>query len=862
MKTHITLASTILPVLLLATFTGARAQQQEISQLWVGEQLWAFGGSEYRGDADYRNNGNWRSMPGAYVGFRYSGNGPLPEPLEFTIPLDKQLPLGTYRLFVKNFYRGRMEATLGDITRPITIRRFDWSPGVTFETNAPVDKIVLRYYPDGERGIVADTGASQTRNYILQGVFLTTANDQVPVRAGEIIRMLPQKLPDPIEGNALANASFETGVHPWGKRFGTPKLVLPHQLDTSTAAHGCTSLRFRQRLQIDLESPLVRLRPGVYTLSFYAKSATPIEIDAFLFGLSEDLKNYAQSGIAGSFQVDKEWKRYHVTANVTPRTGLLYTTIFRGESDEPSNVWLDAVQFEPGELTEFRPRCAEVGFVCQTPGHIFYEGEPGEVEVRVWAADASGSPKPGVAANVNWEVTDYWGQSVANGELFVPTGDGHGRKVFRPFQSRRGVYRLTFRLGESASEMVYSVMPPNRHLDRPYPDGTLGTDTHFDPTNLAILKRANFNWILSKKIGRWYVVEPERGEYHFEDKAMAAVRENHLSLVIQFLNPSWGAQDWLKPFLKPSGGAEWKDERKKTYLDVWEKYIHQTVEHYKSTVKHWEIENEPNSPYTSAEYAEILRRASRAVRGADPAANVVAFSGGGFNADFYTDVVARVGRDSFDVASVHLYGNVAETHRAYASFLDKIDKPGWNTETGATCPTFFTRLPHFEEFRQDRYWENHHEELRRTAMVSVRNYLTTLSVGGMQRYFHYFARFSNCSPSQPTRWFGGGKEINEFDGSLRANGVGLSIASHFLDGAQYVGPLKFSPEIEAHLFASGDEGIGFLWTTGTTNVEIPFRGNSEFTFYDIMGNSIPRDKVQPTASPIYFRGPLEGASTR
>jgi len=64
------------------------------------------------------------------------------------------------------------------------------------------------------------------------------------------------------------------------------------------------------------------------------------------------------------------------------------------------------------------------------------------------------------------------------------------------------------------------------------------------------------------------------------------------------------------------------------------------------------------------------------------------------------------------------------------------------------------------------------------------------------------------------------------------------------------------------LFKSGDEGIGFLWTTGATNAEIPFRGKSEFTFYDIMGNPIPRDKAQPTASPIYFRGPLEGASTR
>ncbi len=82
----------------------------------------------------------------------------------------------------------------------------------------------------------------------------------------------------------------------------------------------------------------------------------------------------------------------------------------------------------------------------------------------------------------------------------------------------------------------------------------------------------------------------------------------------------------------------------------------------------------------------------------------------------------------------------------------------------------------------------------------MQNYLTTLSTGGMERYFYYFCRFTNCGPSQPTSRFGSGKELVEFDGSLRANAVGLSIASHLLDEARYHGPAGRDERLELHVF--------------------------------------------------------------
>src|SRR6266540_5531111 len=135
-------------LMLLVAATTAGAETPGFTQMWKGEALWPFlpeSGGKYAGSKDPKE---WQGIPGATLSFNYSGKGPLPAPKDFVIKLDKPLPLGpSYRLFVKNFYVGKMEATLGDVTRPLTIRRYEWTPGVPFEPNAPVDKIVLRYFP-------------------------------------------------------------------------------------------------------------------------------------------------------------------------------------------------------------------------------------------------------------------------------------------------------------------------------------------------------------------------------------------------------------------------------------------------------------------------------------------------------------------------------------------------------------------------------------------------------------------------------------------------------------------------------------------------------------------------------------------
>src|SRR5438046_6973471 len=106
-------------------------------------------------------------MAGASIGVGLGWKGPVAEAFDFNIPLEKPLSQGSYQLFVKNFYVGKMEATLGDTTLPLSIRRYDWTPRVTFETDVPVDKIVLRLFPNT---FVPESGEQQEQAYIVQGV--------------------------------------------------------------------------------------------------------------------------------------------------------------------------------------------------------------------------------------------------------------------------------------------------------------------------------------------------------------------------------------------------------------------------------------------------------------------------------------------------------------------------------------------------------------------------------------------------------------------------------------------------------------------------------------------------------------------
>jgi hypothetical protein len=210
---------------------------------------------------------------------------------------------------------------------------------------------------------------------------------------------------------------------------------------------------------------------------------------------------------------------------------------------------------------------------------------------------------------------------------------------------------------------------------------------------------------------RWRVIEPNRGERKFEaiDRAVAAIPDGVEILGILMSVPTWAnGRD-------PERTEGWADSYPPTNLRDWERYVEDTVMHFKGRIRHWEIWNEQNGvdfyrPLPDpAGYAALLKTAYAAAKKADPKC-VVVLGGLQMNGivpnpwspvktpDFLEALYRAGAARHFDVCNIHPYvlpeegadrmmSLIGDTLALMARFGDD-RKPIWLTEvgSGATSP--------------------------------------------------------------------------------------------------------------------------------------------------------------------------------
>jgi len=169
--------------------------------------------------------------------------------------------------------------------------------------------------------------------------------------------------------NILENSSFEIGAsHGWG--FATSYEISGpfDQFDTTTAYHGNTSLKLEfsnQTQSQSIISKIYKLKPNIqYTISFYAKSDFSDPVIVFQM-LNTFQSPYGPGDAIGpfSFTASTNWKRYSftgTTANSPEKCS--YQLNFRPGHQGLANkyIWIDAIQVEEGELTDYTPRAPVV----------------------------------------------------------------------------------------------------------------------------------------------------------------------------------------------------------------------------------------------------------------------------------------------------------------------------------------------------------------------------------------------------------------------------------------------------------------------------------------------------------------------
>ncbi len=182
----------------------------------------------------------------------------------------------------------------------------------------------------------------------------------------------------------------------------------------------------------------------------------------------------------------------------------------------------------------------------------------------------------------------------------------------------------------------------------------------------------------------WSVIEPRKGQFDwsFYDRVVATAKRHSIS--VYGLLDYWS--DWTRPYT-PEG------------IEDYCRYVRAVLERYKSDIHHWEVWNEPNIFFWQGPkdmYADLLQAAYKAIKQADPTAEVAGCSTSGIDLDFVRRVMKLGG--PFDILTVHPYRDelldrpfIQELQQAAAE-IKKPDgqvRPVWITEIG-----WGTHMPH------------------------------------------------------------------------------------------------------------------------------------------------------------------------
>ncbi len=218
--------------------------------------------------------------------------------------------------------------------------------------------------------------------------------------------------------NLVPNASFELGR--W-----SPSLYgmddTRHWLDYDDPAMGrccevmvCPPVNGATLSGAKVESQPFRIEPNqTYTVSFYAKGEpTP---------LSMGYQVHSRGGMLEEkfFQITDQWKRYSFPVTLGAISPP-YVNLWIGTYVTGGKLWLDGVQVEEGDLTDFKvANQVEIGILTDHPCNVVFSRESCELTLRV----QNGKSEP-LAGQLHCLIKDYQGNVIRDDRLRLALAPG------------------------------------------------------------------------------------------------------------------------------------------------------------------------------------------------------------------------------------------------------------------------------------------------------------------------------------------------------------------------------------------------------------------------------------------------------
>ena len=690
----------------------------------------------------------------------------------------------------------------------------------------------------------------------------------------------------------LDGSSFETGydgfscflAYSWVKHGLAGHAPRRGVIDSSTAAHGRHSLKLffnppfgRKGFSPWCTFRWVKVKEGQkYTLSLYAKGSR--DGQQLTASVSDNWQGWGWS----RFKLTKQWRRYSNQITMGKTEGSYAWVLIPFPED--GAAWVDAVQLEEGELTDYAPgRAVDLGLRCNHPTkheNLFFLGD--EVTIRAAALNCRESRQ---RLTLHYSVEDYFGQTPYEGKLDLAVEPGTTAAAEIPLgQVRRGSYKATVRaLDEEGKlldfeELVFGVIKRRQAAE----DIESQFGLHGFPH--PVLEHCGVRWLRSYILA-WPAIEPEEGRFSWpeeraEDRLFLQNLQEHKIGLLPVLQ---GTPPWARSATRTHGGWSKGQSKGATLprLDAWSTYVAKSVSRYRGLSEHWEVMNEPTAWMNAEDYLPFLKASYEEAKKADPESRIVAGDTAWRDRPFLLDMARMGALEYIDVFCGHFYGvaqsgppevkigragadAVVEWLRSVFQEHGRLDLPIWNTEEGTYVPPWYSK----EIMPKSREPWHRVPNVHRQARDMVRSHLIELG-SGIQKVFWFYELYSERGAD--ARWIirPEGMYAVEYDGAPRPALIAYSVMAEKLEGAKPFGRrTDLGDKVNCFVFSKGADSVATVWYWGddAAGASLSLRADTRIRLSDMMGNPIRLEEdhakvLRLDGNPIYIEGAAVSAAT-
>ena len=670
-------------------------------------------------------------------------------------------------------------------------------------------------------------------------------------------------------GNLLVNGSFEVGVRGGWRVVEQRDFRAP--IDTETAFHGSRSVRldlpcFEDRLHApggrmrnQLQSSLIQLSPErTYTFSAYLKTSCPEGGNATLSVFGAMVPDDWTPLASREQSITEDWQRIDVTFDALEMPHQAFFLAISIRSSQSGAFWIDALQLERSDAaTEFRPgEAIALGLSTTQEANLFLTTEPFEATLSVFnsGAEVKELTIPLVIRNVREEV--IWSKRLA----LASVQPGLTEMPIRPDKTFTGSFRMEVLSPDGAvlrEELIGGIVPPPRE-DVSLEESSMGCHIFLEAPLLRVTKRYGMRWIRLHDTlpnTRWEYVEPSKGQWAWDDAKMKLALEMGFGLLGTLHTYTY--QPWGK-------GAWFYDETlQDTFfapLDGYENYCYEVVNHYKEMIHDWGFMNEVGGATGSHVdgVVEMLRRAHRAAKRADPDARIV-------GCDFFTSheqgyreiCIENDTLGLLDVFTIHYFAFAApETIEKFVGLgrADGVERAVW------VCEDNFLKVMR-AWYRREKPWiiegtvRNNTDyggqqlEPLRATIDDLKAYVTERANGVTRRF--YYRNWPTRTTALTLSYSG-----FEHDGAIGPLHVTQGIYAHLLDGARFTGTVELGDTLRAHVFERRGSAVVCMWTEPGVRRRIDLAATAgAVKALDFQGNPVPSvSGLTVTEEPVFLVG--------